>query len=151
MTCFLFTSIFDHFRPWEAVCEHLHTCAISMVQTRASGMVWSLSYDLFSVYPYFGSISGSGRLFVSISTLVRFQWSKRELLGWSGARVMTCFVSGQRRKNGGSYPLEGKSKENQNPHGGSNEGKSRGGGGGGTPPPPKGVGIVTRPKSDNCS
>ena len=47
MNCFLFTLMLSHFRPRDAVCEHLHTCGISTVQTRASGMVWRSSYDLF--------------------------------------------------------------------------------------------------------
>ena len=32
--CFVFLQklmLFDHFRPWEAVCEHLHTCAVLTV------------------------------------------------------------------------------------------------------------------------
>ena len=40
----------------------------------------------------FVSFSGLGRSSVSISTLVRSFWSKRELLGWSGARVMKVFI-----------------------------------------------------------
>ena len=54
MTIFVFTYVFGHFRPWEAVCEQLHACAVLVVQVSASGTVWSLSYglskvDLFSI------------------------------------------------------------------------------------------------------
>ena len=119
MTCFLFTHILGHFRPWEAACEHLHTCAVSTLQPRPSGMVWSLSYDRFSVYLCFCPSQALGKLSVSISTLVRFQRSKRDVLGWSGAGVMRVQTAWP--------PLDGKWKENSNPRGGPNEGKSGGG------------------------
>ena len=35
--------------PCEAVCEHLHTCAVTTLQTRPSGMVWSSSYEHFYI------------------------------------------------------------------------------------------------------
>ena len=34
-------------RPREAVCEHLHASAVPTVCVRASGMVWSSSYEGF--------------------------------------------------------------------------------------------------------
>ena len=40
----------------------------------------------------FLTFSGPGRLSVSICSLVRSWWSKREITGWSEARVMTVFV-----------------------------------------------------------
>ena len=45
MKVFIFVSCFELLRPGEVVCEHLHACAVSLVQTRASGMVWSSSYE----------------------------------------------------------------------------------------------------------
>ena len=49
MTSFLFTYVFGHFRPWEAVCEQLHASAVLTVKVSASETVWSLSYGLLKV------------------------------------------------------------------------------------------------------
>ena len=40
MRCFLFAFLFAYSKPWEALWQHLHTCTMSAVQSRASGMVW---------------------------------------------------------------------------------------------------------------
>ena len=55
-------------------------------------MVWSSSYDCFHFCFTFLSLSGLGRPSASFSSLVRSFWSKPELLGWSGARVMTVLT-----------------------------------------------------------
>ena len=52
MTSFLFTYVFGHFRPWEAVCEQLHASAVLTVKVSASGTVWSPSCDLSKVSNY---------------------------------------------------------------------------------------------------
>ena len=48
MTVFIFVSLFELLRLWEVVCGHLLACAVILVQTRASEMVWSSSYDCFN-------------------------------------------------------------------------------------------------------
>ena len=53
MNVFILVSLFEFLRPREVVCEHLQACALILVQTRASGMVWGLSYEGFSVYTLF--------------------------------------------------------------------------------------------------
>ena len=47
MTVFNFASLFELLRPREAIRKLLLACAVILVQTRASGMVWSSSYDCF--------------------------------------------------------------------------------------------------------
>ena len=50
MKVFIFVSFFELLRLLEAVCEHLLACAVILIQTRASGMLWSSSYDGFYIF-----------------------------------------------------------------------------------------------------
>ena len=42
--------IFDFLMPREGVSGYLLACAVILVQTRASGMVWSSSYERFTFF-----------------------------------------------------------------------------------------------------
>ena len=48
MTVLTFASLFELLGPREVVYGHLLACAVILVQTRASEMVWSSSYDCFN-------------------------------------------------------------------------------------------------------
>ena len=53
MKVFIFVSLLELLRRREVVWEHIHACAVTLVQSRASGMVWSSSDEGFSLFLLF--------------------------------------------------------------------------------------------------